>query len=64
MPLQVAHLRGSETVSVSDQDHRCIAMTMPTQLASSVHEPLDLALGEIAAFDCEVFDVGALRLAL
>src|SRR5262245_53997094 len=38
-----------------DQDHRCIAMAVSTHLAGSVHDLLDLALGEIAALDCEVF---------
>ena len=32
-------------------------MAVSADLASSVHEPLDLALGEIAALDCEVFSV-------
>src|SRR5215468_6120689 len=32
-------------------------MAVPTVLAGSVHELVDLALGEIAAFDCEVFSV-------
>src|SRR6516165_1248865 len=31
-------------------------MTTSAHLAGSVHELLDLALGEIAALDCEVFD--------
>jgi hypothetical protein len=32
-------------------------MTMPTVLTGSIDELLDLMLGEIAAFDCEVFSV-------
>ena len=32
-------------------------MAVPTVLAGSAHELLDLALGKIAAFDCEVFSV-------
>src|SRR5262249_12486215 len=44
-------------MAIGDQDHRCIAMTTSAHLAGSVHELLDLALGEIAAFDCEAFSV-------
>jgi hypothetical protein len=43
-------------MAVSDQDHRRIAMAMPAELAGSVHELLDLALGEIATLNCEGFD--------
>src|SRR5215831_13438570 len=32
-------------------------MTTSAHFAGSVHELLDLALGEIATFDCEVFSV-------
>src|SRR5262249_23084480 len=48
MPLQVAHLRGSEAVTIGDQDHGCIAMTVPIALGG-FDQALDLALGEIAA---------------
>ena len=41
---------------VGNQDHGGIAMAMAAMLAGAVHELLDLALGEIAALDCEVFD--------
>jgi len=55
MPFEAADLRSPQAVTIGDQDHRCIAMAVSADLASSVHQPLDLALGEIAAFDCEVF---------
>src|SRR5262245_51168566 len=55
MPLETAHFRGSEAVTIGDQDHRCIAMAMPIALGS-FDQALDLALGQIAALDCEVFD--------
>src|SRR5262245_25257630 len=42
-------------MAIGDQNHRCIAMTTSAHLAGSVHELLDLALGEIAASNCEVF---------
>ena len=33
-----------------------IAMAVPTMLAGAVHEPLDLALGEVGPLDCQVYD--------
>src|SRR5262249_61485490 len=56
MPLQVAHLRGSEAVTIGDQDHGCIAMTVPIALGG-FDQALDLALGEIAAGQCGGFGV-------
>jgi len=55
LPLQVADFRRPQTVAISHQDHRCVAMTVATEPASTVHQPFDLALGEIASFDCQVF---------
>ena len=55
MPFQAADLRSPQAVAISDQDHGGIAMTMPAYLAGSIDELLDLALGEIAALNCEVF---------
>src|SRR5262245_43854331 len=43
-------------MAVGDQDHGCVAMAVATILASAVHQPLDLALGEIASLDCQVYD--------
>src|SRR2546430_12701768 len=31
-------------------------MPVATMLASAVHQPLDLPLGEIASFNCQVYD--------
>ena len=56
LPLQVAHLRGPQAVAVGDQDHGGIAMAVATILAGAVHQPLDLALGEVAPPDCQVYD--------
>jgi len=39
-------------MAVGDQDHGCVAVAVPTVLAGAVHEPFDLALGEIAPFNC------------
>ena len=55
LPLQVADLRGPETVAIGDQDHGRIAMTVTAVLASAIHQALDLALGEIASLDCQVY---------
>ena len=44
-------------MAVGHQDHGRIAMPIPAMLAGAVHQPLDLALGEIAPLDCQVYDV-------
>src|SRR5215469_5471703 len=54
MPFQIAHLRGSQAVTISNQDHRAVAMTMPIALGG-IDQPLDLALSEIATANCEVY---------
>ena len=56
MPFEAADFRSPQPVPISDQDHGCIAMAVPTDLAGGVHESLDFALGEVAALDCEAFD--------
>src|SRR5262249_47535195 len=56
LPLQVAHLRGPETMAIGHQDHGRVAMPVAAVLASAVHQALDLALGEIASLDCQVYD--------
>jgi hypothetical protein len=56
LPLQVAHLGGPQTVAIGDQDHGRIAMPIAAALTRAVHQALDLALGEIASFDCQVYD--------
>src|SRR5262245_21831436 len=57
LPLQVADLRGPQTVAIGDQDHGRVAMPVATMLTGAVHQPLDLALGEVAPLDCQVYDV-------
>src|SRR5262245_29894181 len=57
LPLQVADLRGPQAMAVGDQDHGRVAMPVAAMLAGAVHQPLDLALGEIAPLDCQVYDV-------
>src|SRR5262249_11360598 len=56
LPLQVADLRGPQAMAVGDQDHGRVAMPVAAMLACAVHQPLDLALGEIASLDCQVYD--------
>jgi hypothetical protein len=46
LPLQVADLRGPQTVAIGDQDHGRVAMPVAAMLARAVHQALDLALGE------------------
>src|SRR5262245_11888596 len=55
-PSQVAHLRGPQPVAVGDQDHGCVAMAVAAMLSRAAHQPLDLALGEVAPLDCQVYD--------
>jgi hypothetical protein len=62
LPLQVTDLRGPQAVPIGDQDHGRVAMPVAAVLACAVHQPLDVALGEIAPFDCQVFGVSAPRL--
>jgi len=56
LPLQVADLGGPQTVAVGDQDHGRVAMPIAVVLTRAVHQALDLALGEIASLDCQVYD--------
>src|SRR5947207_9241775 len=44
-------------MAIGDQDHGRVAMPVAAMLAGAVHQPLDLALGEIASFNCQVYDV-------
>jgi hypothetical protein len=50
-------------MSIGDQDHGRVAMPVAAILASAVHQPLDLALGEVAPLDCQVYDAWAFALA-
>src|SRR5262245_16895441 len=56
LPLEVADLRGSQAMAIGDQDHGRVAMPIAAVLARAVHQALDLALGEIAPLDCQVYD--------
>src|SRR5215467_6206763 len=56
LPLQVADLRRPQAMAVGDQDHGRVAMPVAPMLARAVHQALDLALGEIASLDCQVYD--------
>ena len=47
MPLQVAHLDGSQAVTIGDEDHGSVAVAVAAVLAGAVHQALDLALGEV-----------------
>src|SRR5215831_17830483 len=55
--LQVADLRRPQTMSIGDQDHGRVAMPIAAMLSGIVYQPLDFALGEIASFNCQVYDV-------
>src|SRR5262249_43330994 len=54
--LQVGGLRGPQAMAVGDQDHGRVAMPVATMLPSTVHQPVNLTLGEVASLDCQVFD--------
>jgi hypothetical protein len=56
LPLQVADLRRPQAMAVGDQDHGRIPMPVAAMLSGTVHQSLDLALGEIASFNCQVYD--------
>src|SRR5262245_11158811 len=56
LPLQVADLRCPQALAIGDKDHGRVAMPVAAMLAGTVHQPLDLALGEIAPLDCQVYD--------
>src|SRR5262249_5231160 len=54
---QLDLLRGPQTVAIGDQDHGRVAMPIAAVLARAVHQALDLALGEIAPSNCQIYDV-------
>jgi hypothetical protein len=54
----------TQAVAIADQDHSRVPMAVSTMLARGLDQLLDLALGEIAAFDCEVLVLGVLALAV
>ena len=47
LPLEVAHLGGPQAMAVGDQDHGRIPMPVAAMLSGAVHQPLNLALGEV-----------------
>src|SRR5262249_61729057 len=57
VPLQVADLRRPQAMAVGDQTHGCVAMPVTAMLSGAVHQALDLALGEIAPSNCQIYDV-------
>jgi len=56
LPLQVAGLRRPQAMAVGHQDHGRVAMPVAAMLSGAVHQTLDLALGEVAPLDCQVYD--------
>ena len=44
-------------MAVGHQDHGRVAMPIAAILTRALHQALDLALGEIASLDCQVFGV-------
>jgi len=45
-------------MAVGDQDHRRVAMPVAATLSGALHQPFDLALGEVAPLDCQVLVFG------
>jgi len=43
-------------MAVGHQDHGRVAMPVATMLPSTVHQPVNLALGEVASFNCQIDD--------
>src|SRR4029077_11210868 len=56
MPLEIADLRGPQSVTVGDQDHGRVSMPVAAVLAGIVHEPFDLAAGQVFP-NCTVYSV-------
>jgi hypothetical protein len=56
MPFEAADFACSHSMAIGDQDHRRIPVTMPIALGG-FDQALDLALGKIAAGNCEVYSV-------
>ena len=44
-------------MAIGDQDHGRVAMAVAAMLSGAVHQPLDLALGEVAPSNCQIYDV-------
>src|SRR6266540_852342 len=56
MPLEIADLRGSQSMTIGDQDHGRISMPVAAVFAGIVHELFDLASGQVFS-DCTVYSV-------
>src|SRR5262245_35752489 len=54
MPLEIADLRGPQSVTVGDQDHGRVSMSVAAVLAGIVHELFDFAGGQIFP-NCTVY---------
>src|SRR5260370_41144162 len=54
MPLEIADLRGPQSVTVGDQDHSRVSMSVAAVLAGIVHELFDLASGQVFP-NCTVY---------
>src|SRR5262245_32725329 len=54
MPLEIADLRGPQSVTVGDQDHGRVSMSVAAVLAGMVHELFDLASGQVFP-NCTVY---------
>src|SRR5262245_21702474 len=56
MPLEIADLRGPQSVTVGDQDHGRVSMSVAVVLAGMVHELFDFAGGQVFP-NCTVYSV-------
>jgi len=55
-PVETDWTNGPQAVPIGDQDHGCVALPVAAVLAGTVHQPLDLTLGEVASLNCQVYD--------
>src|SRR5262245_2364075 len=56
VPLQIADLRGPQSMTVGDQDHGRVSIPVTAVLAGVVHELFDLASGQVFP-NCTVYSV-------
>jgi hypothetical protein len=56
VPLEIAYLAGAQPVPICNEHHGGIAVAVPV-LASAVHKPLHLSLGQVAALNCQVLEM-------
>src|SRR5262245_50862698 len=47
MPLHIAQLRGAQSMTEGNQDHRGVAVPVTARLPRFIHQPLDLARGQV-----------------